>query len=173
MDLFKFLFYKFKGWNNKTRCNKKLIIGIIKEVLGRKKRIKFCGAVIKNCKPNFRLNCIDKLNKYRTVEMGGECRKNVDINITDKIKFLSEYKFSIAMENSNGGGYISEKIIDSFLAGTIPIYYGDYMIDEYINPKTYILINSDKDIDNKIEYIMKIDNDDNLYKDIMKEKPIM
>ena len=45
------------------------------------------------------------------------------------------------MENSEGDGYISEKIVDSFLAGTIPIYYGDYMVDEYINPKTYILIN--------------------------------
>ena len=43
------------------------------------------------------------------------------------------------MENSEGDGYISEKIVDAFLAGTIPIYYGDYMIDEFINPKTYIL----------------------------------
>ena len=128
--------------------------------------------MIKNCQQNFRLNFIDKLNKYKIVDMGGNCRKNIEINVTDKIKFLSDYKFSIAMENSKGDGYISEKIIDSFLAGIIPIYYGDYMIDEYINPKTYILINSDKDIDNKIKYIMKIDNDDNLYQDIMKEKPI-
>ena len=144
---------------------------IRKEVLRRQKRIKFCGAVIKNCESNFRLNFIDKLNNYKIVEMGGDCGKNIQINVTDKIKFLSDYKFSIAMENSNGDGYISEKIIDSFLAGTIPIYYGDYMLDEYINPKTYILIKSDKDIDNKIKYIMKIDNDDDLYKDIMKEKP--
>jgi hypothetical protein len=43
------------------------------------------------------------------------------------------------MENSNGDGYISEKIVDSFRAGTIPIYYGDYILDEFINPKTYIL----------------------------------
>jgi hypothetical protein len=38
--------------------------------------------------------------------------------------------------------YISEKIIESFIAGTIPIYYGDYLVDEYIiikiNPKVYI-----------------------------------
>ena len=39
------------------------------------------------------------------------------------------------MENSEGDGYISEKIIDSFNAGTIPIYYGDFMIYEFINPK--------------------------------------
>ena len=91
-----------------------------------------------------------------------------------KIKLnLSHYKFSIAMENSDGDGYLSEKIIDSFLAGTIPIYYGDYILDEFINPKSYILIKGEKDIEKKIEYIKKIDNDDNLYKEIIKEKPIL
>ena len=105
--------------------------------------------------------------------MGGRCRNNIGARIKDKINFLSEYKFSIAMENSEGDGYISEKIADSFRAGTIPIYYGDYLIDEYINPKTYILIRGEKDIDKKIEYIKKIDNDDKLYMEIMKEKPII
>ena len=105
--------------------------------------------------------------------MGGRCRNNIGARIKDKINFLSEYKFSIAMENSEGDGYISEKIADSFRAGTIPIYYGDYLIDEYINPKTYILIRGEKDIDKKIEYIKKIDNDDKLYMEIMKEKPIL
>ena len=90
--------------------------------------------------------------------------------IIDKVKFLKKYKFSIAMENSEADGYASEKIIDSFLAGTIPIYYGDYMVDEYINPKSYILIKNEKDLENKINYIIQIDNDDNLYRKIMKEK---
>ena len=77
------------------------------------------------------------------------------------------------MENSSGDGYISEKIVDSFLAGTIPIYYGDYMIEEFVNPKSYILIKGEKDMDEKIEYIKKIDNDDNLYKYILKQNPII
>jgi len=105
--------------------------------------------------------------------MGGRCRNKIGARIKNKINFLSEYKFSIAMENSEGDGYISEKIADSFRAGTIPIYYGDYLIDEYINPKTYILIRGEKDIDKNIEYIKKIDNDDKLYMEIMKEKPIL
>ena len=77
------------------------------------------------------------------------------------------------MENSKGDGYISEKIIDSFIAGTIPIYYGDYMLDEFINPKTYMLIRGKNDIREKIEYIKKIDNDKQLYLSIMKENPII
>ena len=81
-----------------------------------------------------------------------------------------EYKFSFGMENSEADGYASEKILDSLWAGTIPIYYGDYMIDEYINPKTYILIRGGYEVEEKIEYIKKIDNDDNLYRSILKEK---
>ena len=105
--------------------------------------------------------------------MGGKSYTNIHGKVRNKIKFLSKYKFSIAMENSRGDGYLSEKIVQSFRAGTIPIYYGDYLVDEFINPKTYILTKGDKDIDKKIEYIKKIDNDNKLYMEIMKEKPII
>ena len=77
------------------------------------------------------------------------------------------------MENTDGDGYISEKIVDSVLAGTIPIYFGDYLLDEYINPKSYILIKGEKDIEKKIKYIQKLDQDDNLYKEMLKEKAII
>ena len=155
--------------------NSSSIDKIREEVLSKQIRTKFCAAVISNCNElyKFRLNFIYKLNQYKKVDMGGKCMNNVGGRVSDKKKFLSKYKFSIAMENSDGDGYLSEKIIDSFLSGTIPIYYGDYMIDEFINPKTYILIKDDKDMDKKIEYIKKIDNDMNLYKSIMKEKPIL
>ena len=145
-----------------------------KKVLKKPIKTKFCAAVISNCKHyyRFRLKFMEKLNKYKKIDMGGKCKNNIKRIVKNKIEFLSNYKFSIAMENSSGDGYLSEKIVDSFLAGTIPIYYGDYMIDEYINPKTYILIKGEKDIDEKIEYIKKIDNDEKLYKSIMKEKPI-
>jgi hypothetical protein len=104
--------------------------------------------------------------------MGGKYKNNVG-KIKNKIKFLSSYKFSISMENTEADGYSSEKIINSFLSGTIPIYYGDYMIDEFINPDTYILIRGEKDIKNKIEYIKEIDNNDELYKKIIRKKVLL
>ena len=133
---------------------------------------KFCAAVISNNNSysNFRLQFIKELNKYKKVDMGGKALNNIGRIVKDKIKFLSSYKFSISMENSNGDGYISEKIIESYISQTIPIYYGDYMIDEYINPKSFILIKNEKDMVKKIEFIKKIDNDNVLYKSILKEK---
>ena len=147
-----------------------------KTLLEKPIRKKFCAAVISNCGnkfSEFRMDFIKKLSEYKKVDMGGKCQNNLNGNIKNKVDFLSNYKFSIAMENSNGDGYLSEKIVDSFLAGTIPIYYGDYILDEFINPKSYILIKGEKDIEKKINYIKKIDNDDDLYKSIIKEKPII
>ena len=144
------------------------------EVIINPNRTKFCAAVISNCKSSFRMNFIRELNKYKKVDLEGKCKnRRRRKTIGNKIEFLTNYKFSIAMENSKGDGYISEKIIDSFNAGTIPIYYGDYMLDEFINPKTYILIKGKNDISEKIEYIKKIDNDKQLYLSIMKENPII
>jgi len=150
--------------------NNKYLKLIRKKVLNSYKRAKFCAAVISNSRKTdkFRIEFIEELNKYKQVDMGGKFRNNVG-RIKNKIKFLTSYKFSIAMENTEGNGYLSEKIIESFLSGTIPIYYGDYMLDEYINPKSLILIRSKEDMFEKIEYIKKIDNNDELYEKILRE----
>ncbi len=112
---------------------------------------------------------IKELDKYKKIDLGGKMYNNIGRSVANKINFLSEYKFSIAMENSEADGYLTEKLFDAFLAGTIPIYYGDYMMDEFINPKSFILIRNKNDLKEKIEYIKKIDNDDNLYRSILKE----
>ena len=139
------------------------------------KNNKFCAALISNniVTDGFRIKFINELNKYKKIDMAGNYNNNIGRTISNKIEFLKSYKFSISMENTEGNGYLSEKIIDSFMAGTIPIYYGDYMVDEFINPKTYILIRGENDILSKINYIKKIDNDDKLYKSILKEKVLI
>ena len=133
---------------------------IRKKNINNLKNKKFCAAVITNAHPSlsdlFRIKFIKELNQYKTVDSGGKYNNNVNGTVKNKTEFLSNYKFSIAMENTNGDGYFSEKIIDSFIAGSIPIYYGGYMIDEFINPKSYILIRGEKDIHEKIEYLIKI-----------------
>ena len=145
------------------------------KVLNSPLRTKFCASIISNIRftDNFRLIFIEELNKYKQLDMGGSYQNNIGGRINNKIRFLTSYKFSIAMENTKGDGYVTEKLIDSFLSGTIPIYYGDYMVDEYINPKSYIHIKGEKDMKKKIEYIKSIDNDDEKYKSLIKEDVII
>ena len=86
---------------------------------------------------------------------------------------MKNYKFSICFENSKKPGYVSEKIFDAFEAGTIPIYFGDDSIKELINNKAYIHVKDKYDFDEKIELIKKIDQDDNLYEQMIKEKIVI
>jgi len=51
-----------------------------------------------------------------------------------KINSLKEYAFSVAIENIKEDYYFSEKLIDCFRTGTVPIYYGCPSIDSFFNP---------------------------------------
>ena len=156
-------FFKHPIFYNKSSFNY-----IRNKYILNKHRKNFCAAVISNKKGYFRNKFITELNKYKKVDMGGRYNNNINKNVKNKIEFLSSYKFSIAMENSESDGYTSEKIFQSFISGTIPIYFGNYMVDEIFNHKSFILIKSMKDLYNKIEFIKKIDNDNRLYKSILK-----
>ena len=133
--------------------------------------------MISNRRGKFRNIFIEELSKYKTIDNAGKYNKNVNFiekHNTDKyqqkINFLKQYKFSIAIENSFNIGYVSEKILTCFLAGTIPIYYGDIILESFINPKTFIQIKPWDDIKEKIKLIKKIDNDDKLYFSMMNEE---
>ena len=42
-------------------------------------------------------------------------------------------KLSIPMENQKGDGYITEKILNAFTSGAIPIYWGSSNINQFFN----------------------------------------
>ena len=46
---------------------------------------------------------------------------------------LKDYMFSIAIENAKYDDYFTEKILDCFASGTIPVYYGTNNISKYFN----------------------------------------
>lgn len=55
-----------------------------------------------------------------------------------KIKGLKDYMFSFVIENCKKDYYFTEKIIDAFLSGTVPIYYGCPSIGDFFNEKGII-----------------------------------
>ena len=48
---------------------------------------------------------------------------NIGGAVSDKFAFQQKHKFSIAFENTSYCGYCTEKIVEAFVAGTIPIYW--------------------------------------------------
>ena len=137
------------------------------------KKKKFCAWVVSNGSGNVRNSFYDRLSEYKTVDSGGSFRNNVGGPVSDKLKFLADYKFSICFENSKTAGYISEKLSDAFEAGTIPIYYGDDTVLELLNNRSYIHVKDKNDFDEKIELIKKIDQNNTLYEEIIREKIVI
>ena len=68
------------------------------------------------------------------IPAGSPYSKSWDVNVA----WYLPYKFSFAMENSAGPGYITEKIVSSYLANTIPIYWGAPDVASYLNPNAFI-----------------------------------
>ena len=134
---------------------------------------KFCAWVVSNGSGTVRNNFYDELSKYKTVDSGGSFRNNVGGSVDDKLGFLKNYKFSICFENSKTAGYISEKLSDAFEAGTIPIYYGDDTVLELLNNRSYIHVIDENDFKDKIELIKKIDQNDTLYEEMIREKIVI
>ena len=73
--------------------------------------------------------------------------------IKDKYDGLKDYKYSIAIENSVFRDYFTEKIVDCYLAHTMPIYFGCPNITDYFPENSMILI----DVNNYKEGIQKIE----------------
>lgn len=80
-----------------------------------------------------------------------------------KTTALKEYRFSIVIENSIVDSYFTEKIIDCFLSGVIPIYWGTSKIVDYFDSEGIILMpNSNEhgfDMDKAIELINGLNED--------------
>ncbi len=132
---------------------------------------KFCCMVISNMKQTdgYREEFFEKLSAYKQVDSGGKYKNNVGGPVPDKYEFQKNYKFSFAFENVAARGYCTEKILQSFAAGTIPIYYGDETVVQDFNPKAFINCHDYNSIDDVIEKIKQLDNDDEAYLQMLNE----
>ena len=110
-----------------------------------KSKLVSCIFSWKNWNPyhRMRFRVFDRLKDDSRVEFHGSgCEKPLDF----KIDGLKDYMFSIVIENSIESVYFTEKLIDCFLSGTIPIYVGSKQTSEYFNPDGIIYFEGDEDL---------------------------
>ncbi len=129
----------------------------------------FCNYVISNALSSpERGIMIEKLEKYKHLASGGRYHNNVGGPVPDKIDFSRGYKFSIAFENSGSRGYTTEKIMESFASETVPIYWGNPDIAKEFNPDSFINCHDLANFDEVVDYVKKIDSDDDAYLKMVK-----
>lgn len=62
-----------------------------------------------------------------------------------KLEALKSYRVYLAFENCEESGYVSEKVMDGFLAGALPVYFGAPDIWNFVPPKSLIQLSSADD----------------------------
>lgn len=81
-------------------------------------------------------------------------------DIPNKIDGLKDYRYHFAIENSRANYWFTEKLIDCFMTGTIPIYWGCPSISDYFNTDGMICFTELEDL----PPLLKNCNEDNYLK---------
>lgn len=80
---------------------------------------------------------------------------------------LVDYRYSIVIENSKTPNYFTEKLIDSLIVGTIPVYWGAPNIGDFFDVRGMIIIEdgsniqevvdslNEEDYNSRMEYVRK------------------
>ena len=82
---------------------------------------------------------------------------------------MKPFKFNLSFENTNSDGYVTEKILHSLYAGSIPIYWGSSQAKKDFNPDSFIYHGDFKNDSDLIDNILKTYNDKDLMANYLNE----
>ena len=132
------------------------------------RKTRFCTFVYSDPSGIRRNRFLKKLSRYKRVDSGGNYLNNVGGRVADKLAFLREGKFTIAFEHTSYPGYTTEKITDALWAGTMPIYWGNPLINRDFNTGHFLNAHDFENDDELIGRIVELDRDDEQYLAVMR-----
>lgn len=109
------------------------------------KLVSFVGNASRSSTPGyrFRQDVFDYLKESHSIDMFG-----IDSHYIEyKTQGLTDYRFSVAMENAKEDYYFTEKLIDCILQKTIPIYYGCPSIGDIFDADGILQFSSINELD--------------------------
>jgi hypothetical protein len=132
-------------------------------------KTKFCAMIAGNPE-GLRINLYNSLHKYKPVDgyglmFGNSLRQS-------KFDILPEYKFCLCPENSVYDGYVTEKLIDAYAGGTVPIYGGDVSVSEDFNHNAFLNYQETKDMEKFVEHVSFFDRNTEAYRAVY-ERPLL
>jgi hypothetical protein len=133
-------------------------------------REQFCCMVVTNGRGDQkRAEFFRKLSAYKRVDSGGRFLNNVGGPVHDKMGLLARYKFTLAFENGSHPGYTTEKLYEAMQAGCLPVYWGNPLVHQDFNTRSFINHHEFPDDDAVIRHIIEVDNNDALYQRYLSE----
>jgi hypothetical protein len=98
----------------------------------------------------YREEAVYHFSQLKVVDRGGRCggRSGSNIQLASQFQLdgnwpanrdlFRDYRFCLVLENALVEGYITEKILNAFLGGCVPIYYGTQDVFDVFNKNAFI-----------------------------------
>lgn len=140
----------------------------------------FCTFIVSNPKCGTRNKIFEMLNTYKKVNSMGRFANNNNGKIIqypywskEFLNVLGSHKFMICFENTKMETYSTEKIVNPYIARTIPIYWGSHNIKNIFNQDSMLFLEdeTEESFNKLIQKIIELDNDDQKYLDFV-NRPI-
>ncbi len=88
-----------------------------------------------------------------------------------KLDTIKEYDYYLAFENSNCIDYVSEKMFDGLISGTVPVYLGAPNVDEYLPGNNCIIKATDfANGADLAKFLLELSSDRQRYSEYLKWK---
>lgn len=133
----------------------------------------FCCFMVSNPNGHVRNKMFEMLNNYKNVHSYGKFANNMNNHYIQQYNywqdeycnFIGRYKFMICFENTKKGTYITEKIVNPYLARIVPIYWGTHHVKNVFNPESMLFLEdeSDESYSKLVNRIIELDNNDEKY----------
>ena len=137
---------------------------------------RFCAFCVGNGSVRIRNTFFCALSQYKKVDSCGTFANNLGYcaprSDEEYWKFLSHYKFNICFENTNIKDYVTEKLFNAYMGGSIPIYWGTPQVLEWFNPRAFLYLENENDMESLVKKVIDLDTNDELYQK-MRAEPLL
>jgi len=120
-------------------------------------RPKFCNFIYSS-PMSLRAEFYFRLNARRPVDSLGTLMAGPGGRVADKLAALVEYRQTIAFENVHMPGYVTEKLVEPLLAGSIPIYWGADEARSDFNSEAFVFARDFGTIEALVDHVVKLDD---------------
>jgi hypothetical protein len=129
-------------------------------------KTEFCAFVVSNPDNPMRNRIFKELSRHRHVHSAGQLFNNDSSLISHRggqsrpaVEYMRRFQFTIAAENSAFPGYTTEKLLQSFIAGSIPIYWGDPLVGYDFDPRAFINFDDYGTVSGLVQAVLEIAED--------------
>lgn len=142
---------------------------------------RFCNFIYSNGTCAIRNAFFEMLNARKPVDSLGKVMHNFsDPRLAKRLSpeafsskrdVLADYRFTIAFENSELPGYTTEKMIDAWLAGSVPIYWGDPAFTRDFPPESCLSLYQAGSLHTLVEQVLEAEHEPARYAQLQAANP--